>query len=220
MQNTFYRFSLIMFITLFSAACATTPEVADEPEPIEEPQAAVAAEPEAPPEEPDVEPEVVAEVEPEPTPEPEVEPVDERATVRAEVEALVRRLNASDNVTVVVAPDGVDIMITQAFDPNSATIGGQLGGYLDLIGSILTLVEVESLVIEGHVADVGNPSDNGPISEERAVNTASYLRDNFEISSGMIATVGRGGADPIASNTTSQGRSRNRRVVLLVRGTV
>ncbi|MCG8477995.1 MAG: OmpA family protein, partial [Spirochaetales bacterium] len=120
----------------------------------------------------------------------------------------------------VVIPEGIDIMITRAFDPNSATIGGQLVNYLDLIGSILTLVEVDSLVIEGHVADVGDPADNGPISEERAVNTASYLRENFEIPSDAIATVGRGGTDPIGPNTTAQGRSRNRRVVLLVRGTV
>ncbi|MCG8479160.1 MAG: OmpA family protein [Spirochaetales bacterium] len=215
MQNTFYRFSLIMFITLFFVACATTPETVDEPEPTAEPQVSIAEEPEVPQQEPEV-----VEPEPEPTPEPEVEPVDERAALRAEVEELVRRLNASDNVTVVVIPEGVDIMITRAFDPNSAAIAGQLVDYLDLIGAILTLVEVESLVVEGHVADVGDPADNGPISEERAANTASYLRENFEISPDTITTVGRGGTDPIASNTTAQGRSRNRRVVLLVRGTV
>ncbi len=217
MQNTFHRFSLIMFITLFFVACATAPEAISEPEPTEEPQAAVQEEPEATPQEPEADVELVVEAEPEPAPEPVVEPVDPQTAVRAEVEELVRRLDAYEDVTVTVVSGGVDIVITSAFAPNDAAVAGALPTYLDLIGEVLTLVEVDSIAIEGHVADVGDPANHGPISRGRAVNTAAHLADNFDIPRSAMTTVGRGASSPIATNATTAGRTRNRRVALLIR---
>ncbi len=205
-KHSYFVVVFLVLLTFLIASCASAPEAAPEaPEAAEE----SAEETQEVVDEAEEDVEEVAEV---------VE--EESDAVQAQVEELFRRLNEFDNVTVTVTQDGVDIAITRAFGPNSTFIDARLAQQLNLVGQALNLISLDALVIEGHVANVGNPADNAPISEGRAVNTAGYLRDNFNISEQSITTVGRGGADPIASNNTESGRSRNRRVVLLIRGSV
>ena len=201
-----YRVLIITLTVLLAfviSSCASAPEAAPE-EPAEVAEQPV---PEAP------EPEEVEE---------DVEEVveEEGDVVEAQVRELLRQLDSFDNVTVTVTANGVDIAITRAFAPNSTVVDTRLTQQLNLVGQVLSLIDLDALVIEGHVANVGNPADNAPISVGRAENTADYLVDNHDIPSGVVTTVGRGGADPIASNASASGRAQNRRVVLLIRGTV
>ena len=193
---------------LIVSSCASAPEGAPEDVPeetreetLEQPAAQVPETSEA---------EVVAET---------AEAVEqEEDALRVEIDEIIRQLDSFDNVTVVFTAGGVDIAITRAFAPNSAFLDTRLAQQLNLVGRALTLISLDTLVIEGHVADVGNPSDNQPISEARAANTADYLTGNFTIPRGAVTTVGRGGTQPIAGNGTESGRARNRRVVLFIRG--
>jgi outer membrane protein OmpA-like peptidoglycan-associated protein len=196
---------LLLLLGAFISSCASAPEAP--PETPEAPEQPAAQAPETP--------------EPETVEEEVAETVEEEGdVVRAQVEELFRQLNSFDNVTVMVTADGVDIEITRAFSPNSAVVDARLAQQLNLVGQALNLIDLDALVVEGHVANVGNPATNAPISESRAENTAEYLVDNYNIPSRLITTVARGGADPIAANTSENGRARNRRVVLLIRGTV
>jgi outer membrane protein OmpA-like peptidoglycan-associated protein len=187
--------ALIVFIVFIVSSCASSPEAAPEELPEETPEAA--------PEEIQEQPAVQEE---------------EGDDVEAQIDGLIRQLNSYDNVTVAFTTGGVDIAITRAFAPNSSFLDTRLARQLDLVGQALMLINLDTLVIEGHVADVGDPADNRPISEARAANTAEYLTGNFTIPRDAVTTVGRGGADPIAGNTTESGRARNRRVVLFIRG--
>ncbi len=204
-KNHVLKLLLLMILAVVISSCASAPEQAPE-----EPEQPVVQTPEPPDPEPveeDVE-EVVETVE------------QEGDVVAAQVEELFRQLNSFDNVTVTVTADGVDIAITRAFGANSTVIDARLGQQLNLIGQALNLIDLDALVVEGHVANVGDPATNAPISQGRAENTAEYLIDNYNIPSRVVTTVARGGADPIATNTSSSGRARNRRVVLLIRGTI
>jgi outer membrane protein OmpA-like peptidoglycan-associated protein len=198
--------TLTVLLAFVITSCASAPEAAPE-EPAEVPETSAPETPE--PEEVEEDVEEVAET---------VE--EEGDVVEAQVRELLRQLDSFDNVTVTVTADGVDIAITRAFGPNSTVVNSRLEQQLNLVGQVLNLIDLDALVIEGHVANVGNPADNAPISEGRAENTADYLVDNYDIPSRVVTTVGRGGADPIASNANESGRARNRRVVLLIRGTV
>ena len=190
---------LLAFVVV---SCATAPEAPAE----EVPEEAVVETPEV---EPAEEVEEVFEV---------VE--EEGDLVQAQVEELLRQLDSFDNVSVTVTQDGVDIAITRAFGPNSTVIDSRLTQQLNLIGQVLELVQLDALLIEGHVADAGDPADDAPISNGRAENTATYLIGNYDVPAEVVTTVGRGAGDPIASNDTESGRSNNRRVVLLIRGSV
>lgn len=202
-KNRMLIIILTVLLAVLFSSCASAPEAAPE----EAPEQPVPEAPEA--EEVEEEVEQVAET---------VE--EEGDVVEAQVRELLQQLNSFDNVTVTVTADGVDIAITRAFAPNSTVVDNRLAQQLNLVGQVLTLIDLDALVIEGHVANVGNPADNAPISEGRSENTAEYLVDNYDIPAGVVTTVGRGGADPIASNASASGRAQNRRVVLLIRGTV
>jgi general secretion pathway protein A len=70
-------------------------------------------------------------------------------------------------------------------------------------------------VIEGHTDSIGDPSFNKTISELRTVAVKNYFVGKG-IAPIRIRTVGLGSEKPIGSNNTSEGRSRNRRVVIRV----
>jgi outer membrane protein OmpA-like peptidoglycan-associated protein len=70
--------------------------------------------------------------------------------------------------------------------------------------------------IEGHTDDVGSDAYNQTLSFKRAVAAATHLvlRDGFDPA--RIFVKGFGETRPIADNATDEGRSRNRRVELLI----
>ena len=216
-----YTVGILLIAAFTVASCASAPEPTPEPEPVPEPQpsAQTTAEPEEAveemPEEEIVEDEVVVD---EPDVVEEIE--EEEDDTRERIVALFRRLDEYDNVDVTITVDGVAIAISRAFAPNSVEIDAQLAEQLDLVGQALVQINLEAIVIEGHVAEAGNPASSGPISEGRAESAASYLFDNFDISRGLVTVVGRGGTDPIGDNATPTGRARNRRVVLLITGSI
>ena len=75
------------------------------------------------------------------------------------------------------------------------------------------------ILIEGHTDTNGdtNGSDRLSVglSERRAITVRNYLRERG-ISPDRMTAVGFGGARPLASNSTPQGRAKNRRVEIVV----
>ncbi|MFD1382811.1 OmpA family protein [Rhodanobacter aciditrophus] len=70
-----------------------------------------------------------------------------------------------------------------------------------------------SVVIEGHTDDVGNDEYNLNLSQNRADAIANVLINNFRIAASRVEAIGYGETRPIASNSTTSGQARNRRVV-------
>jgi outer membrane protein OmpA-like peptidoglycan-associated protein len=71
--------------------------------------------------------------------------------------------------------------------------------------------------IVGHTDDVGDDAYNLALSLERAQSVSDYL-----VSKGLdpnkVVVTGMGESDPIASNSTPEGRAQNRRVEVLLLG--
>jgi outer membrane protein OmpA-like peptidoglycan-associated protein/opacity protein-like surface antigen len=88
----------------------------------------------------------------------------------------------------------------------------------DEMDQLVTLMKDNSgllLSIEGHTDSRGTEEYNQKLSEDRANAVKNYLTD-AGISSSRITAVGYGESRPIASNDTSDGQNRNRRVELKV----
>jgi outer membrane protein OmpA-like peptidoglycan-associated protein len=71
--------------------------------------------------------------------------------------------------------------------------------------------EIESLEIQGHTDDTGNAPLNRQLSLARAQAVMRWLVDHG-ISANRLVAKGYGADQPIADNTTEEGRARNRRV--------
>jgi len=98
---------------------------------------------------------------------------------------------------------------------NSATLTPSAKAYLDEVAANLIQRDAESIRVAGFASSEGVASYNLKLSERRANSVRDYLVSRGVLA-GAISTKGYGSGDPIASNTTSQGRELNRRVELRV----
>jgi outer membrane protein OmpA-like peptidoglycan-associated protein len=114
----------------------------------------------------------------------------------------------------VALPSPGRIGITIPFDFNSARIKQDAVHNLQQIGLALEAAS-NRIRIVGHTDGVGRAQANLRLSERRAQSVKQYLVDNFSIAAERLLVVGRGAQDPIADNTTDEGRQKNRRVVLV-----
>ncbi|KAA9350055.1 OmpA family protein [Larkinella humicola] len=87
---------------------------------------------------------------------------------------------------------------------------------LDKLVRAMTKNPTLRIEISGHTDNVGDPRLNLALSENRAKVITTYLIRNG-VADGRIATKGYGGTQPIADNTTEEGRAKNRRVEFSVK---
>jgi len=114
-----------------------------------------------------------------------------------------------------VGPYGCSCDITRqvefAFDSAELTAAGK--ATLDELSATLTRLKFVSGTVEGHTDNKGTPEYNQGLSERRAKTVADYLEAKG-VASHRLAVKGMGESNPIADNSTEEGRAKNRRVVL------
>ena len=72
-----------------------------------------------------------------------------------------------------------------------------------------------NLRVEGHTDSTGSPSFNLKLSQRRADSVFDLLASQG-IASSRMKTVGYGMERPVANNSTAEGRSKNRRVEIII----
>lgn len=70
------------------------------------------------------------------------------------------------------------------------------------------------ITVEGHTDAKGDPAYNRRLSLRRAQSVKAWLVQRGGLDADRIAVKGFGETRPVASNSTSSGRARNRRVVV------
>ncbi|MGM8909225.1 OmpA family protein [Psychrobacter sp. 1U1] len=101
------------------------------------------------------------------------------------------------------------------FESGSANLTPLGLGILDDMAGVIQSLGDKPVTITGHTDDVGNPTANLALSNERAEAVKQYLIGR-NIDAARLSTTGKGDADPIASNETEEGRTRNRRIEFLL----
>jgi outer membrane protein OmpA-like peptidoglycan-associated protein len=105
------------------------------------------------------------------------------------------------------------------FDFNKYTLKPEARERLAKISGIVLAYPGLRLDIDGYTDSIGSEDYNQTLSEKRANSVRAYL-----ISSGVlpdhVTAQGFGKADPVADNTTAEGRKLNRRVDMVVSGDV
>lgn len=114
---------------------------------------------------------------------------------------------------------GEGILVTFAsgllFDFDSDNIRGNTRSNLDQLARSLAEYPGSNLMIVGHTDAVGADSYNQGLSERRSAAAGQYL-DTRGVSRSRMATRGVGETEPVASNETDSGRSRNRRIEVAI----
>ncbi len=73
------------------------------------------------------------------------------------------------------------------------------------------------LAIEGHTDNIGSDEANMKLSQQRADAVRDFLVKQG-LAADTVTAVGLGKADPVADNSTNEGRGKNRRVEIIVSG--
>ncbi|HEY2512830.1 MAG TPA: OmpA family protein [Polyangiaceae bacterium] len=124
------------------------------------------------------------------------------------------KFGADEKVKTVVSKRTWDIRFATGkadFTPETMTTLKQLLN--DLVVASGTLVE-----IHGHTDDQGTPDANMHLSESRAFAVKSWLEKQAPSSfpDGRVKVVAHGQTEPVAPNSSEEGRAKNRRVVVVL----
>lgn len=97
------------------------------------------------------------------------------------------------------------------FESGSAILTDTGNKILDEMVVALTKVGAKKVKIIGHTDSSGDANKNTVLSQERATAVQNYLVSK-SISVDRLSTAGKGSSQPVADNSTTEGRKKNRRI--------
>ena len=86
----------------------------------------------------------------------------------------------------------------------------------EFAAKLKTRTEPYWLEIQGHTDDTGGTDYNDQLGQQRAEAVRRYLARQHHLPLGRMSTISYGDTLPVESNKTALGRSKNRRVVIVV----
>lgn len=147
---------------------------------------------------------------------------EKEAMLKKKMEKREKALNNIDGIDVTRIKDAdgnvsfkavVQNELLFAFD--SFELSEDAKGMLDKLIPVIEDVPGTKLKIIGHTDNIGDKSYNDNLSLNRAKSVASYLSAGG-IDRNSIIEQGKGFSQPVADNTTEQGRAKNRRVEIFI----
>ncbi|MBF0227453.1 MAG: OmpA family protein [Desulfobacterales bacterium] len=108
------------------------------------------------------------------------------------------------------------------FEPGEASVSLEKYPILDNIGKMIRYT-ANRIIVMGHTDNTSagkskdNLNSNWELSFYRALSVSYYLIDNWEINPKRISCGGYGDIKPLYPNTTSDNRSKNRRIEFILR---
>ena len=105
-----------------------------------------------------------------------------------------------------------------SFDTGKAELKLEGQAKLESLAIRLKEIRFDAIQVTGYTDSVGGDVPNQRLSLRRAEAVKQYLASHG-VDPAKIRTAGRGKATPVADNKTAQGRARNRRVEVEIKGT-
>ncbi|MEM8917999.1 MAG: OmpA family protein [Pseudomonadota bacterium] len=134
-----------------------------------------------------------------------------------EQEKKLRQQTAGSGVDVT--RDGDNLIVNMpsnvTFPVNSSAIQPEFRDTLMSVANTLSEYEKSYIDVYGHTDSTGTDEYNQSLSERRADSVANFL-SNSGVQRARVETRGYGESQPIASNSTEEGRAANRRVELRI----
>jgi len=126
------------------------------------------------------------------------------------------KLPANQTIKYEETDSGIKLTLEDIqFAPNTANLLPGEGERIKKIAEILKQAPLSQFLIVGHTANVGNPKEEQTLSEQRAHMVAEKLA-SYGIDANKFICRGSGARSPIADNSTSEGKARNRRVEITI----
>ena len=144
------------------------------------------------------------------------------------VEAIAKRSAPTQSTVAAAAPSFEpsapvrDVVSRRSwqinFDSGKATFSSSTERDLQQLLNDLLVAGGTAVEIHGHTDNVGNPQSNMNLSEERAFAVKAWLERQSPVNfpEGRVRVFAHGQENPVAPNSTDEGRARNRRVDIVL----
>lgn len=139
-----------------------------------------------------------------------------------EIEEILQENHIGDEVDVSFTAQYVKLSMNGAmlFDSGSATLKEEAKSVLAMVSVILERYSTGTIEIVGHTDNVPMSgtryADNEELSDARALSVFYYLLENSVLDPANMKHSGMGEREPVADNSTPEGRSLNRRVEIRI----
>ena len=101
------------------------------------------------------------------------------------------------------------------FDARSAVLRPESKKVLTEIAQAMRNHPDWKLSVEGHTDNIGGDASNLDLSKRRSAAVVNALATDYDIPVNRFTTTGCGASCPVDTNSTIEGRARNRRVELV-----
>ena len=132
-------------------------------------------------------------------------------------EAKLRERLRGTGVSVTRVGDNIILNMPSniTFDSDQSDVKPQFYDTLNSVALVLEEFNKTLVDVTGHTDSTGTPQHNQALSERRAASVSQYLVAQGNAPQ-RFQVLGMGQNEPIASNSTSEGRAQNRRVEIRI----
>ena len=140
-------------------------------------------------------------------------------------ETLSRALNSFEGKGLTVEQKNGKVYVSMEnkllFGSGSWTVGTEGRRAVNEVAKVLADNPEIAVLIEGHTDNVpyngnGQISDNWDLSTKRATAIVSIIKENKGVDPKNLTAAGRGEYAPVATNETAEGKSKNRRIEIIL----
>jgi OOP family OmpA-OmpF porin len=127
-------------------------------------------------------------------------------------------LGAKKAAAPAVTQSKITLQADTLYDFDKATLKPEGKATLDKIAKDLGKIKLEVIIAVGNTDSVGTDAYNMALGQRRAQSVKAYLVSKG-VDGSRVYTESKGKSNPVASNATADGRSKNRRTDIEVVGT-
>jgi OOP family OmpA-OmpF porin len=145
-----------------------------------------------------------------------------KVNYQAEINKKYKQVNLLfESNEASVLRSGNDIIIRMqgfGFDVGKSNIKPEYFKLLTKVQDAISTFPESKVIVEGYTDSFGGDASNLKLSQERSDAVTTYLKANMpKLNNGNISSIGYGENNPIANNETVDGRSRNRRIDIIIK---
>ena len=145
-----------------------------------------------------------------------IQRLEAQARIKEQFEKVEKMFNSKDARVFRENSNVILRLITLTFESGKSNL---LAESFDLLAKVEKAIDVypeSELIIEGHTDSLGDDDFNQKLSQDRAESLLKYMVNAMRIPSYRLIATGYGETNPIANNETESGRSKNRRIDIVI----
>jgi chemotaxis protein MotB len=134
-------------------------------------------------------------------------------------QALAQFANAGVNISYKNGLVYISMQDELLFNPGTAKLGKKGQDALAVVAQVLNENPNLKIYVIGNTDSIKVTrgfTDNWSLSTERANSVVRVLRDQYQVTMDRVVSAGKGKYDPVADNSTAEGRAKNRRTDIIL----